>query len=101
MLKVLKIWISNTKMKKIILLSVIICLLSSFLAISAPAAERELITDWYLKEFHSDITVNPDSTLDIVEKIIADWQFTRSTWHFSNIANGNVFIQWQKNKNPC
>ncbi len=59
-------------MKKIILLSVIICLLSSFLAISAPAAERELITDWYLKEFHSDITVNPDSTLDIVEKIIAD-----------------------------
>ena len=30
------------------------------------------ITDWYLKDFHSDITVNTDGTIDVTEKITAD-----------------------------
>jgi uncharacterized membrane protein len=37
-------------------------------------AARDLneITDWYLRDFHSDIVVNPDSSLLITEKITAD-----------------------------
>jgi len=33
---------------------------------------REYITDWYIKDFQSEIQVSKDSTLDITENIIAD-----------------------------
>lgn len=33
---------------------------------------KEYIEDWYIKEFRSEITVNQDSSLDIVEYITAD-----------------------------
>lgn len=33
---------------------------------------REYVTDWYIKDFNSKITVNKDSTLDITEDITAD-----------------------------
>lgn len=36
------------------------------------ARSANTITDWYIKDFQSDITVNTDSSLDITEKIIAD-----------------------------
>ncbi len=49
-------------------ITIILFLLPSFVL----ARNRQDITDWYLKEFHSEIIVNKDSTLDISEKIIAD-----------------------------
>jgi len=33
---------------------------------------RENVTDWYIKDFHTEIRVNKDSSLDITEKITAD-----------------------------
>lgn len=33
---------------------------------------RENVTDWYIKDFSSEIVVNKDSTLDITETIVAD-----------------------------
>lgn len=59
-------------MKKTIILTVVILLLSSFFIIPSPSEASQQITDWYLKEFHSEIIVNYDSTLDITERIIAD-----------------------------
>jgi uncharacterized membrane protein len=58
-------------MFKKILFSVFV--FSLFLLPSAGSA-RDLseITDWYLQDFHSDIVVNPDSSLLITEKITAD-----------------------------
>lgn len=37
-----------------------------------PVSARENVTDWYIQNFDSEITVNKDSTLDITEKITAD-----------------------------
>jgi uncharacterized membrane protein len=39
---------------------------------ASSARDLNSITDWYLKDFHSDIVVNPDSSLLIMEKITAD-----------------------------
>src|SRR4030043_1940423 len=36
------------------------------------AQEADSITDWHIKDFYSEITVNKDSSLDITEKITAD-----------------------------
>ena len=33
---------------------------------------RENVTDWYIKDFYSEIIVNEDSTLNITETIVAD-----------------------------
>ena len=38
----------------------------------ANARDASQITDWYIKDFHSDIVVNTDSSLLITEKITAD-----------------------------
>jgi uncharacterized membrane protein len=37
-----------------------------------PVLAREEITDWYIKDFKTEITVNKDSSLDITETILAD-----------------------------
>lgn len=49
-------------------LAVIFCLP----AFTKAAPARENITDWYIKDFQSEIVVNKDSTLTIAEKITAD-----------------------------
>jgi len=46
-------------------------LVGLFFAIPACLA-RENVTDWYIKDFKSEILVNKNSTLDITEKITAD-----------------------------
>ncbi len=56
--------------KKIFLFSAL-ALLTLFPNISLARTSSE-ITDWYLKDFYSDITVNTDSSLLITEKIVAD-----------------------------
>ena len=38
----------------------------------SPTQARDTITDWYLKDFQSNITVNKDSSVNIVENITAD-----------------------------
>jgi hypothetical protein len=47
-----------------------------FLMLAFPAGKkcfaRDVITDWYIKDFDSQIVVNKDSSLDITERIIAD-----------------------------
>jgi len=35
-------------------------------------AQREIITDWYVQNFDTTLTLNKDSSLDVVEKITAD-----------------------------
>ena len=35
-------------------------------------AKRDFVNDWYIKNFDATITVNKNSTLDVVEKITAD-----------------------------
>lgn len=37
-----------------------------------PVSARENVTDWYIKDFQAEFVVNPDSTIDVTEKIIAD-----------------------------
>jgi len=37
-----------------------------------PVSARENVADWYIQNFDSEIKVNKDSTLDIMEKITAD-----------------------------
>jgi len=51
--------------------TLIFCLVL-FLPIKAGARTDAEITDWYLKDFTSEIVVNKDSSLDITEKITAD-----------------------------
>jgi len=55
-------------MRKIILFLIV------FLIFSPVASARtfQYITDWYLKDFQTEIVVNKDSTLSITEKIDAD-----------------------------
>lgn len=38
----------------------------------APVLARDNVTDWYIKDFKTLITVNQDSSLDITENILAD-----------------------------
>lgn len=45
------------------------CLMSPIKSIARESSE---ITDWYIKDFQSEIIVNKDSSLDITEKITAD-----------------------------
>jgi len=57
--------------KKIILLLCFFVLGSlSVNALNLP--DRSVISDWYIKDFQAEITVNSDRSLNIVEKIIAD-----------------------------
>lgn len=43
-----------------------------FFFVVSGAEARENVTDWYVKDFNSRITVNEDSSLDITETILAD-----------------------------
>ncbi|MFZ4648702.1 MAG: DUF2207 domain-containing protein [Patescibacteria group bacterium] len=43
-----------------------------FLFFSAPVLARENVSDWYLKDFQTEIIINQDSSLDITENILAD-----------------------------
>ncbi|MFA6394186.1 MAG: DUF2207 domain-containing protein [Patescibacteria group bacterium] len=51
-----------------------ILLVFIFIPLFAPLTgrARENVTDWYIKDFQSEIIVNKDSSLDITENIIAD-----------------------------
>ncbi len=54
--------------KKIVLaLFAVACLLVPKISLA-----RENVTDWYIKDFDSQIIINKDSSLDITEKITAD-----------------------------
>lgn len=55
-------------MKKIILFTFI----GLFLFVPGISSARDVISDWYIKDFQSEILVNKDSSLLITEKIIAD-----------------------------
>jgi len=60
-------------MGKIIKISVFLGILAqTAIAPSALARDTNQITDWYIKDFQSTITVNTDSSLLVEEKIIAD-----------------------------
>lgn len=59
-------------MKKIWLSLVLIIFFLPGLISPRPAEARDNISDWYIKEFESIITVNQDSTALITEKIVAD-----------------------------
>ena len=48
------------------------CSLALLLPSNARATDSAAITDWYIKDFQSDIVVNTDSSLLITEKITAD-----------------------------
>ena len=65
--------ISIGKIKKSVLLIFIFFL--AFLwgtNFKALAFERRVITDWYIKNFDTEIILNKDSSAEIVEKITAD-----------------------------
>lgn len=58
-------------MKKVIIaLVVLFCLGINFNLLRAHAAEP--VTDWVIRDFQSDITLNKDSSLTIIENITAD-----------------------------
>ncbi len=46
--------------------------LATIVIVPCLVSARQNVTDWYIKDFGSVITVNKDSTLDIVETITAD-----------------------------
>jgi hypothetical protein len=52
----------------------LVCLFSiiSAMFFASPALAREGVTDWYIKDFKTEIVVNKDSSLDITEAITAD-----------------------------
>jgi len=56
--------------RKKIKLLIILIVLGIF--IPGVSFAREYVSDWYIKEFSSEIVVNKDSTLTITESIIAD-----------------------------
>ena len=59
-------------MKKIICL-LMLSIIGIFLFVSsATARDASTISDWYIKDFQAEITVNKDSSLDITETITAD-----------------------------
>jgi len=55
-------------MKKLFAILFLLLVLVAPLKISA----RENVTDWYIKDFHSEIKVYPNSTLIVTEDIVAD-----------------------------
>lgn len=55
--------------KKGFLFSILALLILPNISLARTSLE---ITDWYIKDFHSDIIVNTDSSLLITEKIVAD-----------------------------
>lgn len=85
-------------MKKIFVNFVFILLALCFWAGSAQA--RENVTDWYIKDFNSQITVNKDSSLDIVEKIIADCGEAVNKHGIFRIVPEVINISGQKVKTP-
>ncbi len=76
-------------MKKIILSAL---LLITFLPSLAFA--RENVDYWYIKDFQTEITVNTDSSLDIVENIVADAGIARKHGIFRVLPT----VQYLKNK---
>jgi len=58
--------------KTIKILILVAVLAQTAIAPSALARDTNQITDWYIKDFQSTITVNTDSSLLVEEKIIAD-----------------------------
>lgn len=56
-------------MKKIFLILVLLCL---FLPLKVQARTPDQITDWYIKDFQSNIVFNEDSSATITERIVAD-----------------------------
>jgi len=56
-------------LKKLLALIGLVFLVSPAFAI---AREQDQITDWYIKDFQSEIIVNKDSSLDVTEMITAD-----------------------------
>lgn len=59
-------------MKNYINWKILYILFLIFILQTNTAIARENVIDWYIKDFNSQITVNNDSTLDIVETITAD-----------------------------
>ncbi|MFA4931164.1 MAG: DUF2207 domain-containing protein [Patescibacteria group bacterium] len=47
-------------------------LLLAILLIPSPIQAREIITEWYIKDLTTDIVVNADSSIDVIEYITAD-----------------------------
>lgn len=60
--------------KYLILISLTVFAISIFSSLpqKVNARDNDQITDWYLKDYNSEITVNKDSSLDITESIVAD-----------------------------
>jgi len=58
-------------MKKLLLALIFASIVALFPS-TTHARDASQITDWYIKDFHSEITVNKDSSLLIVENITAD-----------------------------
>jgi len=69
-----------------------------FLAPSGLA--RENATDWYIKDFSSEIKVNTDSTLDITEKITADCGDCVNKHGIFRILPERINIQGKNVKTP-
>lgn len=59
-------------MKKISYFLLVIFFCFIFFSFSSPASARDNVDYWYIKDFRSEIQVNTDSSLDIVEYITAD-----------------------------
>lgn len=57
--------------KKIIFFSFLFSVFVSFLFIY-PTSARENVSDWYIKDFQTEIIVTSDSVLTITERIVAD-----------------------------
>lgn len=43
-----------------------------FIFLSLPVLARENVTDWYIKDFRTEVVINTDSSLTITETILAD-----------------------------
>lgn len=60
--------ILNKKTKRVVIFLIVL----GFFLLPQFSFARENVTDWYIKDFFSEIRVNRDSSLDITEKITAD-----------------------------
>src|SRR4030042_4509702 len=54
--------------KKIFIFAIVFVIFSPMVS----ARDTTAISDWYIKDFQSEIIVNKDSSLTVIEKIIAD-----------------------------
>ncbi|OGC81709.1 MAG: hypothetical protein A2V81_00450 [Candidatus Abawacabacteria bacterium RBG_16_42_10] len=59
-------------LKKFLTLSIFTVLFLSSVSVLAANRDVSKITDWYIKDFQTEIIVNKDSTLFVTEKITAD-----------------------------